>query len=174
LLEVVNGMRYPDIVARDLWTPLGQEHDADIMLDPLGHPVVEGGMSCTLRDLARFGVAYLNDGRANGQQIIPRAWADDTRLGDDAAVAAFASSPASDEESRDWSMYRNAFWVMERGNVFSGLGIFGQYCWIHRPSQTVVARFSTYPSALPFDISAEVLRGFDAVAESLSSGGPAR
>jgi CubicO group peptidase (beta-lactamase class C family) len=173
LLEVVNGMRYPDIVARDLWTPLGQEHDADIMLDPLGHPVVEGGMSCTLRDLARFGVAYLNDGRANGQQIIPRAWADDTRLGDDAAVAAFASSPASDEESRDWSMYRNAFWVMERGNVFSGLGIFGQYCWIHRPSQTVIARFSTYPTALPFDISAEVLRGFDAVAESLSSGGPA-
>jgi CubicO group peptidase (beta-lactamase class C family) len=167
VLEVVNDLRYPDIVSRDLWAPLGQEFDADIMLDPLGHPVVEGGMSCTLRDLARFGLAYLNGGRANGQQVIPRPWVDDTRLGDDAAVAAFAASPDNDPDARDWSMYRSAFWVLERGEVISGLGIFGQYCWVHRPTATVIARFSTYPSALPVETSAEVLRGFTAVAEAL-------
>ncbi|MEK7425457.1 MAG: serine hydrolase, partial [Actinomycetota bacterium] len=167
LLEVVNNLRYPDIVSRDLWCPLGQEFDADIMLDPLGHPVVEGGVSCTLRDLARFGLAYLNDGRANGRQVIPKSWVDDTRFGDDAALSAFAASPHADPDSRGWSMYRNAFWVMERGQVFSGLGIFGQYCWVHRPSATVIARFSTFPSAAPADVSAEVMRGFDAVAESL-------
>lgn len=167
LLEVVNDLRYPDIVSRDLWGPLGQEFDADIMLDPLGHPVVEGGVSCTLRDLARFGLAYLNDGRANGRQVIPKSWIDDTRFGDDAAVSAFAASPDADPDSRAWSMYRNAFWVIERGQVFSALGIFGQYCWVHRPSATVIARFSTFPSAVPFDVSAEVMRGFEAVAEAL-------
>lgn len=168
LLEIVNGLRYADIVSRDLWEPLGQEFDADIMLDPLGHPVVEGGMSCTLRDLARFGSAYLNDGMAGGEQVVPRSWVDDTRLGDDAARAAFTASPTPAPDARPWAMYRNAFWVMNGGQVFSGLGIFGQYCWVHRPSRTVIARFSTFPSASPLEVSAEVIRGFYAVSDALT------
>jgi CubicO group peptidase (beta-lactamase class C family) len=161
LLEVVEDMRYPDIVSRDLWGPLGQEHDADIMLDPLGHPVVEGGMSCTLRDLARFGLAYLGDGAIADRQVVPADWVRDTREGDDAAVAAFRDTEPG------WSMYRNAFWVMQRGAQFSGLGIFGQFCWVDRPTQTVIARFSTFPTALPFDTSAEVQRAMNAVATAL-------
>lgn len=165
VLEVVNDLAYPHIVQRDLWGPLGMEYDADIMLDPLRNPVVEGGMSCTLRDLARFGLAYLNDGMVDGRQVIPATWVRDTRFGDDASLAAFA---AQLDGGRDgWSMYRNAFWVMRRDEEFSGLGIFGQYCWIHRPSRTVIARFSTYPNALPEDIAAETMTGFTAVAQHL-------
>ena len=173
LLEVTEGMRYADIVSRDLWGPLGQEHDADIMLDPVGNPVVEGGQSCTLRDLARLGVAYLNDGVIDGRQVIPTAWVDDTRLGDDAALAAFHAAPGfeDDPEARDWDMYRNAWWVMRRGHEFSGLGIFGQYCWVDRDTRTVIARFSTYPTALPTELGAETMRGFTAVAHHLASRG---
>jgi CubicO group peptidase (beta-lactamase class C family) len=169
VLEVVNDLPYPDIVSRDLWGPLGQEHDADIMLDPLGNPVVEGGMSCTLRDLARLGVAYLNDGAIDGRQVVPQAWVDDTRNGDDHAAAVFAATSADDPESRGWSMYRNAFWVIEPGTQFTASGIFGQYCWIDRPTRTVIARMSTYPSALPLDVAAEVFRGFSAAAQHLSA-----
>jgi CubicO group peptidase (beta-lactamase class C family) len=165
MVEVVNDMRYPDLIARDLWAPLGMEHDADIMLDPLGHPVVEGGMSCSLRDLARFGLAYLLDGGG----AVPADWVDDTRLGDDAAIQAFSADPTADAESREWAMYRNAFWVIQRGQVFSGLGIFGQYCWIDRGTDTVIARFSTYPEALPIALSAETHRGFAAVAAHLAA-----
>jgi CubicO group peptidase (beta-lactamase class C family) len=164
LVELVNDLPYPHVVARDLWAPLGQEHDADIMLDPLGHPVVEGGMSCSLRDLARLALAYLRD----GQGVIPSAWVDDTRLGDDATVTAFTANPESDAESAEWSMYRNAFWVMKRGVTFSGLGIFGQYCWVDRSTDTAIARFSTYPLASPADLSAETHRGFAAVAAHLA------
>ena len=166
IVEVVNDMRYPDVVSRDLWGPLGQEHDADIMLDPTGQAVVEGGMSCTVRDLARLGLAYLGDGSVNGAPVVPTAWVDDTRLGTDAAVQAFA---VGDRESAalGWSMYRNAFWVFERGEVFSGLGIFGQYCYVNRHTGTVIARFSTYPSAVPEALSAETLAGFGAVAAHL-------
>ncbi len=164
LVEVVNDVPYPAVVARDLWGPLGQEHDADIMLDPLGHPVVEGGMSCSLRDLARLALAYLCD----GDGVVPAAWVDDTRLGNDAVAAAFTANPESDAESAAWSMYRNAFWVMQRGVTFSGLGIFGQYCWVDRATNTAIARFSTYPSATPAELSAETLRGFSAVATHLA------
>jgi CubicO group peptidase (beta-lactamase class C family) len=66
-------------------------------------------------------------------------------------------------------MYRNAFWVVERGKVFSGLGIFGQYCWIDRRTDTAIARFSTYPSASPIELSAETHRGFAAVAAHLAT-----
>ncbi|MCU1359057.1 MAG: penicillin-binding protein beta-lactamase class, partial [Ilumatobacteraceae bacterium] len=165
LVEVVNDMRYADVVARDVWAPLGMEHDADIMLDPLGHPVVEGGMSCSLRDLARFTQAYLRDGGG----VVPPDWVDDTRLGDDDAVRAFTADPADDAESRGWSMYRNAFWVIERGRVFTGIGIFGQYAWVDRRTDTAIARFSTYPSASPDALSDETRRGFAAVAAHLSA-----
>lgn len=161
VLEVLTGQRYPDIVARTLWGPLGQEHEADIMLDPLGHPVVEGGMSCTLRDLARFGLAYLGDGR-----VVPADWVTDTCAGDDAAAAAFVA-PGAEGGDTGWSMYRNAFWVLERGARLSGLGIFGQFCWIDRPTETVIARFSTFPTALPLDTSDEVHRACAAVAAAL-------
>jgi CubicO group peptidase (beta-lactamase class C family) len=167
LLEVVNDLPYAEVVSRDLWGPLGMEHDADIMLDPLRNPVVEGGMSCSLRDLARLGVAYLGDGAIDGRQVLPAAWVADTRDGDDASLAAFEAQDGGAHDG--WAMYRNAFWVMQRGQEFSGLGIFGQYCWVHRPSRTVIARFSTYPSAFPEDLSAETMRGFTAVAEHLAS-----
>jgi hypothetical protein len=81
----------------------------------------------------------------------------------------FRASPTLDRESREtWSMYRNAFWVVQRDLVYSGLGIFGQYCWVHRPSNVVIARFSTYPTAWSDDLSAETMRSFEAIAEALA------
>lgn len=163
LLEVLEGLRYPDIVARDLWQPLGMEHDADIMLDPLGYPVVEGGMSCSLRDLARLGLAYA---RA-GDGVIPPEWVRDTFDGDDGTALAFRADPAGSDVPPDWSMYRNAFWVLRRHERISGLGIFGQFCWVDLATDTVIARFSTFPTALPLDTSDEVHRAFAAVSASL-------
>ena len=169
LVEIVTDMPYPEALSRELWGPLGQEFDADIMLDPLGFPVVEGGMSCALRDLARFGLAYLQDGRSGNRQVVPQAWVLDTRQGDDAGVQAFTDSPTVDKKTHEnWSMYRNAFWVLERDRVYSGLGIHGQYCYVHMPANVVIARFSTYPLAMPEDLSQETLRSLQAIAESLA------
>jgi len=166
ICEVTSGLRFADLVSRDLWGPLGQEHEADVMLDPLGMAVVEGGISCTVRDLARFGLAYLDDGLVDGRQLIPRAWVDDTRIGGPESAVTFAAGPSGE---RGWSHYRNAFWVMEAPEVFSGLGIFGQYCFVHRPSKTVIARQSTYPAALPEDVTAETLAALYSVCEALAS-----
>lgn len=165
LVEVVNDLPYPEIVARDLWRPMGMEHDADIMLDCRRHPVVEGGMSCTLRDLARFGLAYLQDGEIGGRQVIPADWVIDTYHGDDAAVAAFHAQPGGNVDR--WSMYRSAFWIIRRDKVFTGSGIYGQYCFVHRASRTVIARFSTFPEALPLDLSGETYGAFASIVEHL-------
>jgi CubicO group peptidase (beta-lactamase class C family) len=164
VLELVHGERYPDVLSRDLWGPMGMEHAADIMLDPLGHPVAEGGISCTLRDLARLGLVYLDDGLIDGVQVLPPEWVADTRRGTDGSVALFA---AGEYGATGWSTYRNGFWVFERDQIFGGLGIFGQYCLVHRPSRTVIARTSTYPSALPMEQSDETLAALITVCEAL-------
>lgn len=165
VVEIVNGRRFADVVSRDLWGPLGQEHDADIMLDCVGMAIAEGGMSCSVRDLARFGTAFLDDGTIDGDRILPEAWIADTVHATDESVAIFDASPNGDS---GWSHYRNAFWVLERDRALSGLGIFGQYCYVHRPTRTVIARFSTYPSALPEEQSDETIASFATICESLS------
>ena len=162
IVEIVNGMRFADVVSRDLWGPLGQEHDADIMLDCMGTAIAEGGLSCTVCDLARFGMAFLDD--AGGQPIVPPTWVADTLHGTDQSVVNFGAGAMADT---GWSHYRNAFWVFERDRVMSGLGIFGQYCYVHRPTGTVIARFSTYPSALPEEQSNETIATFSAICEAL-------
>ena len=169
MVEAVTGRRFHEVLSEELWGPLGQEFDADIMLDPLGFPIVDGGMSCSLRDLARLGQAYLDDGRAGDAQVIPAEWVRDTREGDDECVRQFQASPTLDQPTKgDWSMYRNAFWVIRRGEVLSGLGIHGQYCYVDRPAGVVIARLSTYPLAWNEAQSAETMRSLAAIAAHLA------
>jgi CubicO group peptidase (beta-lactamase class C family) len=89
IVENVTGRRFVDALTEQLWVPLGMEHEADMMLDVVGDAVVDGGLSCSTRDLARFGLAYQRD----GQGVIPAAWVADTRDGDDEAVRNYAESP---------------------------------------------------------------------------------
>ena len=165
LVELVSGERFVDALSRQLWEPLGMEHEADMMLDVVGNAVVDGGLSCSTRDLARFGLAYQRDGAG----VIPAAWVRDTHHGDDDAMRCFRESPTVTAEERlEWCMYRNAFWVLERDRVYTGSGIFGQHCWIDIPRGVVVARFSSYPTAMGGDVYYETLRSFAAIADALA------
>ena len=62
VLERVGGAPFPELFSREVWSRIGAEQDAQIMLDDSGFPVVEGGICTTLRDLARFGLMCLEDG----------------------------------------------------------------------------------------------------------------
>ncbi|MBN2414619.1 serine hydrolase [bacterium] len=43
-----------------------------------GHPHTGGGLFLTSRDMARFGLLYLRDGRWNGGQLVPEQWVRDS------------------------------------------------------------------------------------------------
>jgi CubicO group peptidase (beta-lactamase class C family) len=165
VVENVAGRRFVDALSDELWAPLGMEHEADMLLDVIGDAVVDGGLSCSARDLARFGLAYQRDGAG----VIPADWVRDTHHGDDDALRCFRESPVvTAEERREWCMYRNAFWVLERDAVYTGAGIFGQHIWIDIPRGVVCARFSTYPTAMGGDVYYETLRSFTAIADALA------
>ena len=166
ILERATGVRYPELVSRDLWSQIGAEHDADITIRH-GVTLPDGGICVTLRDLARFALLHLRDGQAHGRQVVPREWIEDTRFGDDAARAAFARSP-DDEASFPGGLYRNQWWVIEPGVEYSGLGIHGQFAYVHVLADVVCVKLSTWPTPLDDDLGDSTLAAFRAIATALA------
>src|SRR3954468_9958638 len=137
------GTRFPDLFSRLVWSRIGAEHDADIIVDEAGFPVVEGGICTTVRDLARFGLMHLEDGAVGGEQVVPATWIARLLAPDDELVAAF-DSDLLDHQARPF--YHDQWWVWDaEAGVYSGYGINGQQLLVHRPTRTVIARFSTWP-----------------------------
>ena len=55
VLERAGGARLHELIARELWQPMGAEFDAEVTVDGHGNAMADGGVCATLRDLARFG-----------------------------------------------------------------------------------------------------------------------
>jgi hypothetical protein len=148
VIERAAGDRLHQLIARELWQPVGAEFDAEITVDARGNPMADGGICATLRDLARFGQLFLQRGRAGDRPIVPEAWIDDTIRGAPDGAEAFAGGDDT-PGFPPGAHYRNCWWVRDPGVPFyHGSGINGQNIFVHVPSQTVVAKLSTWPTAL--------------------------
>jgi CubicO group peptidase (beta-lactamase class C family) len=150
--ERVSNARLADLIARELWQPMGAEFDAEITVDAHGNAMADGGMCCTLRDLARFGQLMLQRGRRARRDIVPSSWVRDTLTPDADTVRAFA-----DEARRrglpTGSYYRNQWWVIDPSRPsFMASGINGQMVLVDVPTSVVIAKLSTWPEALPPDL----------------------
>ena len=132
------GTRFPDLFADRLWSRIGAERDAEIIVDAAGFPAAEGGICTTLRDLARVGLQYL-DG-----DVVPEPWRARLRRSDPELVAAFEGDTV--RERFPATSYHDCWWVSDaEAGIYSGYGINGQQLFIHHPTHTVIARFSTWP-----------------------------
>jgi CubicO group peptidase (beta-lactamase class C family) len=60
--ERVSGAPMAELIGDLVWTPMGAEHDAEILVDGTGTAVHDGGLAATARDLARFGQLLLDGG----------------------------------------------------------------------------------------------------------------
>jgi CubicO group peptidase (beta-lactamase class C family) len=148
VIERAAGDRLHRLIARELWQSMGAEFDAEITVDARGNPMADGGVCATLRDLARFGQLFADRGRAGDRAIVPEAWIDDTVRGAPDGAEAF---PDGDDTPGypPGAHYRNCWWVRDPSVPFyHGSGINGQNIFVHVPSQTVVAKLSTWPTAL--------------------------
>ncbi len=56
--EKITGRKYADLVTEWLWQPMGAESNAYVCVSKDGVPWSHGGISSTLRDLARFGLLF--------------------------------------------------------------------------------------------------------------------
>jgi CubicO group peptidase (beta-lactamase class C family) len=165
ILERASGVRYPELVSEALWSRIGAEQDAEITIRH-GFTLPDGGICTTLRDLARFGLVHLREGRVGDAQVVPSDWVLDTRRGDEACEQAFAKAEGMDVHPGQ--MYRNQWWVLEADTVYTALGIHGQMVYVNVPADVVCVKLSTWPSPLDEDLETYCLTAFAAIADALA------
>ncbi|HEY5860693.1 MAG TPA: serine hydrolase [Actinomycetota bacterium] len=144
-MERATGQHLADLFSQEVWAPMGAAHDADFMVGPSGFPLADGGFCVSLADLARFGLMFLHGGEIAGRQVIPAQWVERLRIPDDDLIAVFAASPETGGYPKG-AFYHDQWWVRDaEAGIYSGYGINGQQVLVHHPSNTVVARMSSWP-----------------------------
>ena len=71
--SVLGEAAYASFPRRALLDPIGMYHTFP-ETDPFGNYILSSQVYSTPRDLARFGLLYLNDGVWNGKRILPEGW----------------------------------------------------------------------------------------------------
>jgi CubicO group peptidase (beta-lactamase class C family) len=127
IIQKLTGMKLVDYLQPRLFDPLGIDA-LTWETCPRGLNIGGSAMSATTETLAKFGQLYLENGRWNGKQILPREWverATDFHIQQPAA-------PGGDldqlKRTSDWHQgYGYQFWRC-RHHAFRGDGAFGQFC----------------------------------------------
>jgi len=74
LVEKISGLTFRDFLEEEIWRKIGSEDSALLRINTNGTSVsYADGMSTTLRDLARFGLAFTPSGRKSANPIISDA-----------------------------------------------------------------------------------------------------
>lgn len=169
LLVRATGRSLAALLEEKLWQPLHMEHDAYWLLDDAGMELALGGLNATLRDYARFGELYRNQGRFEGRQLVPASWAR-------ASVRADAPhlQPGENPQS-EWILgYGYQWWLpgVEPGE-FSAIGVYNQFIYVSPRHGVVIAKTSAnrhYGRDETTDRELETLAFFRAVAAAAGPG----
>ena len=128
------GRDLADYTSEKLWKPLGMEQPGYWILDGTGTEWAFGGLNASLRDFARFGWLYLNEGNRHGKQIVPRAWAR-------ASVTATEAHLLPGREGSQAMGYGYQWWLpWDSHGDFMGLGIYGQHLYVDPRANLVIVR----------------------------------
>ncbi|UPK00769.1 serine hydrolase [Bradyrhizobium sp. 170] len=162
-----SGMTLSDLLSMRIWIPMGAEEDAHYHVDRIGTESGGGGLSTSLRDLARFGETIRNHGRFNGRQIVPSAVVEDIARGGDPAKfkpAGYSTLPGAS--------YRNQWWITHNAHgAFMARGVHGQGIYIDPKAEMVIARYASHPAAGNAANDPVTLPAYMALAKDLMAGG---
>lgn len=132
LLERVSGgSTIAAYAAQRLWEPLGAERDGFFIMDGqpgVGREFNGAGFNATARDFARIGQMMLQDGKANGRQIVSPEWVQES------TKATGGPGPG----------YGYQWWI-PNDHSFQAIGLQGQYIFVDRATRTVVVKLSYFP-----------------------------
>ncbi len=167
VIERATGRRFADLMSALIWQPIGAQHSAYITVDRLGAPRCAGGICATVRDLARVGQVIIDGTAGGGTPVIPTAWIDDIAVnGSPEAWNAGVFAPFFPGRA----MHYRGQWYVDRGDapVLFGLGIHGQYLFVDRRHQIVIATVSSQVAALDADLIALTMAAVAAIRRALA------
>ena len=143
IVSRVTGQHFADVMSERIWSKLGMEENAYVMVDPIGTPMQGAGLNATARDLARFGEMLRRGGEFNGQRVLAKAAIDDTVKGGDRE-----KFKASGMAFRPGYSYRNQWWMLHNADgAYEASGIHGQMVHINPVAEMVVVKLSSHPVA---------------------------
>jgi CubicO group peptidase (beta-lactamase class C family) len=149
LVEAVSGTRFSDFVEREIWTHIGAESDAFITATSRGESFSAGGVSSTLRDLARYGLLFTPLGRTVPDPVVSEAHLERIREGGRARltteeqrnrIRGWLRDTSFRHSTRQWDV------VTTDGDFYKG-GFGGQGLYISPSRDLVVAWFGTGPAS---------------------------
>ncbi len=169
LLEAVTQKPYVQILGEEIWSKLGTEGEAYLMLDNKGKGWSTGGMNVTARDLARFGLMMQNGGRFNGKQVVPETVVDNIRLVGRRAPRYVETF--EDEYGGTFmpgGAYRSKWWVFNNEDTaFQGLGVFGQFLYVNPTAEVTIVRFSSQEGSNMAENDDVTIRVLETIADHL-------
>jgi len=166
LVRRVTGESLAEMLSQRIWQPLGMESDATWLTDHPGPGALEAGYCCInarLRDYGRFGLLFLNQGKAGGRQVVPSWW------------VARATTPQSPPVQwghlfpDDPGGYGYQWWLIEPGprHPYSAEGVFFQFVYVMPKYNAVIVKASAYDDFWSVPVMIEQFIAFDAIGRAL-------
>lgn len=132
-------MTITDYAQRRMWTPLGMQDDGEWTIDHADDGLEKTWccLAATARDFAKLGRLYLHGGNLDGEQLLSRAW-----IQQSAHVAQVPVSAWPEEYTQSgWWNYGYQWWLAspEAGDYFA-LGKDGQFLYVNPAKNLIVVR----------------------------------
>ena len=140
LIAEVSNMSVKEYLHEKIWSKIGMQDDAFYLTDKQEVEMSLGGLNVTLRDMAKFGQLFLNNGEWNGNQIVPLEWVANSTTPLDVHV----QPNAGDEFTSDAWGYGYQWWVPgPEVSDYTAHGIYNQFIYINPESNVVIAKTSS-------------------------------
>ncbi len=138
VLERAVGEPLNEYMSERWWKPAGmQSYGFWIMDGPpgVGRAINGMGFNAVLRDYARIGLMMLNEGRANGRQLVSSEWVDES-------TTPAGTEPVAPGGSRG---YQYQWWTLTDSDAYMAVGLQGQFLYVDPATRTVVVKLSYFP-----------------------------
>lgn len=167
VLEGATGVPIQNYFEDKLWSKLGVEADSYWLADQKGEVVAAGGLNAVLRDYARFGLLYMNEGRNYlGEQLVPAQWVHDSVTPDEP----YLMPGRKDASGKIPFGYGYQWWIpVEPQGDFAAVGIYGQFIYVNPAKRVVIVKTSAYAN-YNIDgqqVKAETIEMFQSLANSI-------
>ena len=165
VLRAATGETLASYLESRIWRRIGMQADAYWLIDRDGVEMAFGGLNAVLRDYARIGQLYLNEGKWEGQQVVPVAWTRASVTPD--APHLQPGNPRSSEVLG----YGYQWWIPPQSDGdYLAIGVYGQFVYVDPKRQIVIAKTSAYPAYTKDgpEKELETIALFRAIAKALS------
>ena len=136
VIERASGQRFVDYLSEKIWKPLQMESPALVNIDSRRHDVAHafGGITTTMKDLAKIGRLYLHRGQWNGKRIVSEEWIRQT------------TDYNTDNEGYHFNWYNlsNVGSAKPPYPGYYALGIHGQVLYVNPYKNLIMVRIGMY------------------------------